>query len=248
MSEDRIWRVAQSVGFDDYELKPMLEAFAAALSKPAPSPQPADSDDQDAKWRDVALRFDKHRMSTLWHLQALLKDPARHAEVVRKFLSDPTHPNVQPAGPVVSAEQIEDLAWLDVDEHGEIDRSSDHNKMMTAPQRCAFKRGARAILDLRPAGTLTGCNCRWDGETQIEWCELHLAHKDAIHDWAERAKSAEQKLAMRPAVEPMTPEDVDAKCLTIIGHLLSRRERDRIVWRMAEAHHFGITAKAEGGA
>ena len=93
MSE-AIWRVAQSVGFDDYELRPMLEAFAAALSKPAPSPQPA--------------------------------------------------------APVVSAEQIEDLAWLDVDEHGEIDRSSDHNKMMTAPQRCAFKRGARAILALRP--------------------------------------------------------------------------------------------------
>ena len=41
MSEDRIWKVAQSVGFDDYELRPMLEAFAAVLSKPAPSPQPA---------------------------------------------------------------------------------------------------------------------------------------------------------------------------------------------------------------
>ena len=94
MSE-AIWRVAQSVGFDDYELRPMLEAFAAALSQPAPPPQPA--------------------------------------------------------APVVSAEQIEDLAWLDVDEHGEIDRSSDHNKMMTAPQRCAFKRGARAILALHPA-------------------------------------------------------------------------------------------------
>ena len=41
MSEDYIWKVAQSVGFDDYELKPMLEAFAAALSQPAPSPQPS---------------------------------------------------------------------------------------------------------------------------------------------------------------------------------------------------------------
>ena len=142
MSE-AIWRVAQSVGFDDYELRPMLEAFAAALSQPAPAPQPA--------------------------------------------------------APVVSAEQIEDLAWLDVDEHGEIDRSSENNKMMTAPQRCAFKRGARAIL------------------------------------------------ARRPVQVPMTDNDVDAKCLTIIGHLLSRRERDRIVWRMAEAHH-GVTTKAEGGA
>ena len=44
---------------------------------------------------------------------------------------------------------------------------------------------------------------------------------------------------------PMTDDGVDAKCLTIIGHLLSRRERDRIVWRMAEANH-GITAQPKG--
>ena len=47
------------------------------------------------------------------------------------------------------------------------------------------------------AGTLTGCNCRWDGETQVEWCELHLAHTDAIHEWAERARAAEKKLATK---------------------------------------------------
>ena len=51
-------------------------------------------------------------------------------------------------------------------------------------------------------------------------------------------------LALRPVQVPMTDDDVDAECLTIIGHLLSRRERDRIVWRMAEAHH-GITAQAK---
>lgn len=32
-AKDHIWKVAQSVGFDDYELRPMLEAFAAALSQ-----------------------------------------------------------------------------------------------------------------------------------------------------------------------------------------------------------------------
>ncbi len=26
---------------------------------------------------------------------------------------------------------------------------------------------------------VTGCNCRWDGDTQVQWCELHLAHKEA---------------------------------------------------------------------
>lgn len=50
---------------------------------------------------------------------------------------------------------------------------------------------------------LTGCNCRWDGETQVQWCELHLAHKGAIHDWAERAKTAEAKLAApQPEAQP----------------------------------------------
>ena len=51
-------------------------------------------------------------------------------------------------------------------------------------------------------------------------------------------------LAMRHERMPMTDDDADAECLTIIGHLLSRRERDRIVWRMAEAHH-GITAQTK---
>ena len=49
-------------------------------------------DEDDDKWRDVALRFDKHRMQALWHLQAMLKDPEKHADIVRQFLKDPTHP------------------------------------------------------------------------------------------------------------------------------------------------------------
>lgn len=60
-----------------------------------------------------------------------------------------------------------------------------------------------AVLSVAPMPAqavpqLTGCNCRWDGETQVQWCELHLAHKEAIHDWAGRAKNAEAKLAAPP--------------------------------------------------
>lgn len=58
------------------------------------------------------------------------------------------------------------------------------------------------------------------------------------------SKFARAILALRPVQVPMTDDDVDAKCLAIIGHLLSRRERDRIVWRMAEAHH-GIKPKEQ---
>lgn len=42
---------------------------------------------------------------------------------------------------------------------------------------------------------LQTCNCRWDGEMQMQQCTLHEAHVDAIHEWAERAKTAEKKLA-----------------------------------------------------
>ena len=37
------------------------------------------------------------------------------------------------------------------------------------------------------------CNCRWEGEVQVQQCTLHEAHVDAIHEWAERAKSAEHQ-------------------------------------------------------
>ena len=68
---------------------------------------------------------------------------------------------------------------------------------------------ARAILALRPQQSgLTGCNCRWDGDTQVQWCELHLAHKEAIHEWAESAKEAEKQLTRRPAAVPMTDKPI----------------------------------------
>lgn len=38
------------------------------------------------------------------------------------------------------------------------------------------------------------CNCRWEGDTLVRQCELHKAQVDAIHEWAERAKVAEQRL------------------------------------------------------
>lgn len=42
---------------------------------------------------------------------------------------------------------------------------------------------------------LTTCNCRWNGDTQVSQCELHNAHVNAIHEWADRAKKAEGELA-----------------------------------------------------
>jgi hypothetical protein len=49
----------------------------------------------------------------------------------------------------------------------------------------------------QPAAQQT-CNCRWEGEVQIQQCTLHEAHVAAIHEWAERAKAAEARLKAQP--------------------------------------------------
>lgn len=41
------------------------------------------------RWRDLALRFDHHRIETLWHLKALVAKPS-HKEAAEVFLSNPT--------------------------------------------------------------------------------------------------------------------------------------------------------------
>lgn len=55
------------------------------------------------------------------------------------------------------------------------------------------ERAVKAELRLAEYENQT-CNCRWNGETQVAQCELHEAHVDAIHEWAERAKVAELRL------------------------------------------------------
>ncbi len=53
--------------------------------------------DEDDKWRDVALRFDRHRMQALWHLQAMIQDPAKHIDIAREFIKSPPAPQPAPA-------------------------------------------------------------------------------------------------------------------------------------------------------
>jgi hypothetical protein len=64
-----------------------------------------------------------------------------------------------------------------------------------------IERGRREALE-QPEQT---CNCRWVGDVQTQQCTLHEAHVDAIHEWAERAKAAEAKLAAleQPEQEPV---------------------------------------------
>ena len=64
-----------------------------------------------------------------------------------------------------------------------------------APPSARQQAAADALRAALAEPTLQTCNCRWDGEVQVQQCTLHEAHVDAIHEWAERAKTAEKKLA-----------------------------------------------------
>lgn len=87
----------------------LMHALAAGPQITTPDPtygpdptQPAGQCERDEpeenEWRDVALRFDRHRMQALWHLQAMLKDPEAHAEAARSFIKSPPVEPTQPAG------------------------------------------------------------------------------------------------------------------------------------------------------
>ena len=54
-----------------------------------------------------------------------------------------------------------------------------------------------AAPSAQPSATVAeqGCGCRWQGEVYAHRCPLHDAWHTAIHEWAERAKTAEKKLA-----------------------------------------------------
>ena len=126
--------------------------------------------------------------------------------------------------------------------------AAQHTRSVHCPTRYVTDARAvvRAILALHPTqvNTLAGCNCRWDGDNQVEWCELHLAHKEAIHEWAERAKSAEQKLALRPVQVPMTDEQAIEMNDAAFDKYMTQDARAIELVRSVEAHH-GITAQAK---
>lgn len=81
---------------------------------------------------------------------------------------------------------------------GDYDESYDERlnaEAATPPQAAAPAPDVRAA-EVAGEPALTTCNCRWTGEELVQQCTLHEAWRDAIHDWAERAKEAERKLAV----------------------------------------------------
>lgn len=90
-------------------------------------------------------------------------------------------------------------------------------------------------------GEPTGCACRWDkDDNRVQTCERHQGWLDVVHEWAERAKSAEaetqsyrEALAQhRVALEKMqealrvAEESVgDLKALEIVRAAITKAER-----------------------
>jgi hypothetical protein len=89
--------------------------------------------------------------------------------------------------------------------------------------------------------SLQTCNCRWDGETLVQQCTLHQSHVDAIHEWAERAKSAEQKLAAQR--QPLPVEQIDEIVVAELGLDADADEMHNFA-RAIEAAH-GITGESK---
>jgi hypothetical protein len=56
---------------------------------------------------------------------------------------------------------------------------------------------------------LTGCACRWDkDDNRVQTCTRHQGWLDVVHEWAERAKSAEQQAAALLAADAQGGEVV----------------------------------------
>ena len=60
-------------------------------------------------------------------------------------------------------------------------------------------------------GELTGCACRWDADdNRVATCVRHQGWLDVVHEWAERAKSAETTLqSAQPVALPLTDEQIN---------------------------------------
>lgn len=162
-----------------------------------------------------------------------------------------------PAEPVAwqGAEEWESLAWeLCADENGEDacneliweggpvpepwgDRWLKYEG--EAKRLIALVRKHVAAPQAQP--TLRHCACEFDGDTCVTQCKLHGAHVDAIHEWAERAKAAEAKLA---APQQAVPKPLAEEQIARLRDALAQALGDTYVCnRVWEAWHVGTMSE-----
>lgn len=101
-----------------------------------------------------------------------------------------TTPPTAPAQPAPTVQEPDLIARLK--------RPEDHYEF-TDPKKAnavlmSLCQEAAEALAVQHEPVFKPCSCRWKGEEQVQQCTLHAAHIEAIHEWAERAKTAEAKL------------------------------------------------------
>lgn len=72
----------------------------------------------------------------------------------------------------------------------------------------------------------SGCACRWQGDQYVSLCELHQAWKDAIHEWAERAKTAEAALASKEASPSAASPELIAAARAVVARWHTPKWKD----------------------
>ena len=83
-----------------------------------------------------------------------------------------------------------------------------------------------AAPPIQPAQERAGCACKWQYDALILRCELHQAWYDTMHEWAERTRTAEAKLA-QPAQRDSKQDDMQIEIDTLRHGL--RLANDRVV-------------------
>jgi hypothetical protein len=82
---------------------------------------------------------------------------------------------------------------------------------------CIVSDRASAAVTQLSASHRFGCACRWNAsDERIATCKRHQGWLDVVHEWAERAKTAEAKLA-RIADSAASPSEGDPAVLRAIA-------------------------------
>jgi hypothetical protein len=103
-------------------------------------------------------------------------------------------------------------------------------------QRAAVESFLQAALAQREQT----CNCRWVGDVQTQQCTLHEAHVDAIHEWAERAKTAEAALAQQEPRNQCGETCERAKLCAVCARGLEQQEQKPYCYAYEYDCAFGV--------
>lgn len=98
-------------------------------------------------WRDLALQFDNHRMTALWHLKTLAVNPS-YAPAVSEFLASPPLPASEVVQRLTAAEQRNEV--LEKGRNAAEDRTAE----ISAQLQLAVKYLLQSKAALNPTGDL----------------------------------------------------------------------------------------------